>query len=150
GNTQNATQGRNLRDFTWTDTLSWQKGSHRIRVGGEVGLQPGTGFWGYCDPGCLAVFSPENLVSTFGSAAVVAQFFPNLPKTISSNADLLNLPFVTTNTVLGVGDPLQPPLYNLEKAKSNNRYRVYASDTWKLKPNFTVNFGLAYNYESNL
>ncbi len=149
GDNINATQGRDLRDFTWTDNLTWQKGAHRIRFGGEIGLQPGTGFWGYCDPGCFAVYSPEFLTSQL-TAAGVAAFFPNLPKTISSNNDILNLPFVTTSTVIGIGDPSQPPLYNLDKAKSNDRYRIYASDTWKLKPNFTVNFGLAYEYESNL
>ncbi|MBZ5605325.1 MAG: carboxypeptidase regulatory-like domain-containing protein [Acidobacteriia bacterium] len=149
GDTQNATQGRDLRDFTWTDNLTWQKGSHRIRVGGEIGLQPGTGFWGYCDPGCFAVYSPEYLTSTL-TAAGVAAFFPNLPKKISSTADIMNLPFVTTSTVIGIGDPSQPPLYNIDQAKSNNRYRIYASDTWKIKPNFTLNLGLAYEYESNL
>jgi len=149
GDTLNATQGRDLRDFTWTDNLTWQKGAHRLRFGGEIGLQPGTGFWGYCDPGCEAVYSPEFLTSQLTPAGVAA-FFPNLPKTISSNADILNLPFVTTSTVLGVGDPSQPPLYNQSQAKSNTRYRIYGSDTWKLKPNFTVNFGLAYEYESNL
>jgi hypothetical protein len=149
GDTLNATQGRDLRDLTWTDSLTWQKGSHRLRFGGEIGFQPGTGFWGYCDPGCLAVYSPEFLTSTL-TAAGVAAFFPNLPKKITSNADILNLPFVSTSTVIGVGDPSQPPLYNQNQAKSNTRYRVYGSDTWKLKPNFTVNFGLAYEYESNL
>ncbi len=148
GDNINATQGRDLRDFTWTDNLTWQKGSHRIRFGGEIGYQPGTGFWGYCDPGCFGVFTPEFLTSTLG-AANVAKFFPTLPKTITSNADLLNLPFAVGG-VIGIGDPGQPPLYNLDQAKANTRYRIYASDTWKLKPNFTVNFGLAYEYENNL
>jgi hypothetical protein len=148
GDNINATQGRDLRDFTWTDNVTWQKGSHRIRFGGEVGLQPGTGFWGYCDPGCFGVFTPEYLTGILG-AANVAKFFPNMPKTIGSNADILNLPFAVGG-VIGVGDPSQPPLYNIDTAKSNNRYRIYGSDTWKLKPNFTVNFGLAYEYESNL
>jgi hypothetical protein len=149
GDTVNATQGRDLRSFSWTDSLTWQKGSHRIRVGGEIEVDPGTGFWGFCDPGCEAVFSPEYLTSTL-TAAGVAAFYPNLPKQIRTNQDILNLPFVTTSTVVGVGDPSQPPLYNIDQAKSNTRYRLYGSDTWKFRPNLTINFGLAYNYESNL
>ncbi len=51
GNTSNATQGRDLRRFTFIDTLTWQKGSHRFRFGTELEYAPGTGFWGFCDPG---------------------------------------------------------------------------------------------------
>src|SRR5579862_9390490 len=82
GDTLNATQGRDLRRFNWTDNVTWQKGSHRLRLGGEIEYDPGTGFWGYCDPGCEAVFSPEYLLSTLGPAGVGA-FFPNLPKKIT-------------------------------------------------------------------
>ena len=32
----------------------------------------------------------------------------------------------------------------------NDRTRVYFQDTWKITPSFTLNYGLAYEYESNL
>ncbi len=147
GNTQNATQGRDLRRFTFTDTLTWQKGSHRLRFGTELEHAPGTGFWGYCDPGCTSLFSPE-VVRSLVPAALVAALFPNLPTTIRTNADLLNLPFA--GAVIGVGDPSQPPPYNVDKAKINNRMRFYGQDTWKVKPSFTLNYGLAWNFESTL
>lgn len=147
GNTQNATQGRNLRRYTFLDNLTWQKGSHRLRFGTELEHAPGTGFWGYCDPGCTSLFSPE-VVRSLLPAAVVSQFFPNLPTTIRTNADLLNLPFA--GAVIGVGDPSQPPPYNVDKAKVNNRMRFFGQDTWKVRPNFTLNYGLAWNFESTL
>src|SRR5581483_946085 len=59
GHTTNATQGRDLRKFQFDDGLTWQKGSHRIRFGGEFEYAPGTGFWGYCDPFCSSVAPPE-------------------------------------------------------------------------------------------
>ena len=68
----------------------------------------GTGFWGYCDPACDVVFSPEFVTQTLG--ALTPAFFPNLPKAIRTNADLLNLPFA--GAVVGIGDPSQPPPYN--------------------------------------
>lgn len=147
GNTSNATQGRDLRRFTFLDTLTWTKASHRMRFGTEIEYAPATGFWGYCDPGCASLFSPEAVRSLL-PAAVVSQFFPNLPTTIRSNADLLNLPFA--GAVIGVGDPGQPPPYNIDKAKKNNRLRFFGQDTWKVKPNFTLNYGLAWNFESTL
>jgi len=147
GNTQNATQGRDLRRFTFVDTLTWQKGSHRMRFGTELEHAPGTGFWGFCDPGCVGVFMPEGVRNTIG-AALTAAIFPNLPTVIRTNDDLLKLPFAGAS--VGVGDPSQPPPYNVDKAKPNNRYRFFAQDTWKVKPNFTLNYGLSWNFESTL
>lgn len=147
GDTSNATQGRDLRRFTWQDNMTWQKGNHRMKFGAMFEYAPGTGFWGYCDPACDAVFNPEYLAATLGP--FVGLFFPNLPKKITSNADLLNLPFLSAGFV-GIGDPSQPPPYNVGTAKVNDRSRVYFQDTWKITPSFTFNYGLAYEYESNL
>jgi carboxypeptidase family protein len=147
GNTQNATQGRDLRRFTFLDTLTWQKGSHRMRFGTELEYAPGTGFWGFCDPGCVGVFMPEGVRNTVG-AAVAATVFRNVPSVISTNDDLLKLPFAGAS--VGVGDPSQPPPFNIDQAKRNNRYRLFAQDTWKVKPNFTLNYGLSWNFESTL
>lgn len=151
GNTQNATQGRDLRRFTFLDTLTWQKDSHRFRFGAEIEYAPGTGFWGYCDPACTVGFSPDFIRQTVGPlvpAPVFAALFPTLPTTISKGQDLLNLPFA--GAVVGVGDPSQPPPFNIDKAKTNQRLRFFGQDTWKVKPNFTLNYGLAWNFESTL
>ncbi len=147
GNTSNATQGRDLRKFGFTDSLSWQRGSHSFRFGAEVEYAPGTGFWGYCDPACTVVAPPE-LVRSNVPAAQIAALFPTLPSRIVTNADFLNLPFL--GGVVGIGDPSQPPPYNVDKAKVNNRYRLYASDSWRVRPSFTLNYGLAWSFESTL
>ncbi|MEP7342484.1 MAG: carboxypeptidase-like regulatory domain-containing protein [Acidobacteriota bacterium] len=147
GNTSNATQGRNLRRFTFTDNLTWIKGSHRFRFGTELEHAPGTGFWGFCDPACVTGLSPE-FMKTLPFGPLLGQLFPTLPTTIRTNQDFLNLPFVGGR--IGVGDPSQPPPYNIDKAKQNNRMRFHAQDTWKLKPSFTLNYGLAWNFESTL
>ena len=147
GDTSNATQGRDLRRFTWQDNLTWQKGSHRMKFGGLFEYAVSAGFWGYCDPSCTEVFSREALVG-YGLGPLIPQFFPNLPTTIKTNQDLLNLPFA--GAVVGIGDPSQPPPYNIDKARVNDRTRVYFQDTWKLTPKFTFNYGLAYQYESNM
>lgn len=149
GNTSNATQGRDLRRYQFTDGLSWQKGSHRFRFGGEYEHAPGTGFWGYCDPGCLAVLTPEAVRSAV-PAAFVPVFFPNLPSKITSNADIQRLPFYVAGTVVGIGDPSQPPPYNVDKAKVNNRIRYYAQDTWRVNNKLTLNYGLGWSFESTL
>lgn len=147
GNTSNATQGRDLRRFTFLDSMTWQKGSHRMRFGTEIESAPGTGFWGFCDPACTVAFSPEFVRSSV-PAAFLGALFPNLPTTIRTDADLRNLPFA--GGVAGIGDPSQPPPYNVDKAKRNNRYRVFFQDTWRIKPKLTLNYGLAWQFESTL
>jgi len=147
GDTSNATQGRDLRKYNVTDSLSWQRGSHSLHFGGEIEHAPGTGFWGYCDPACTVVAPPE-LVRSSVPAALVAALFPTLPTKIATNADFLNLPFL--GGVVGIGDPSQPPPYNVDQAKVNNRYRVYAADSWRVKPSFTLNYGLGWSFESTL
>jgi hypothetical protein len=147
GNTANATQGRDLRRFQFFNTMNWQKGSHGIKFGFEIEHAPGTGFWGFCDPACMSVASPEFVRSNV-PAALVAQLFPRLPTTISTQQDLLNLPWL--GGVIGIGDPSQPPPYNVDKAKINNRYRLFYQDNWRLRPRFSLNYGLAWNFESTL
>ncbi len=147
GNTSNATQGRDLYRYTFTDNLTWQKGSHRIRFGTELEHAPGTGFWGFCDPSCDTAASPEFVRSNV-PAALVGALFPNLPSVIRTNADLLSLPFL--GGIVGVGDPSQPPPYNVDKAKINRRARFYGQDSWKVTPKFNLNYGLAWNFESTL
>ncbi|HLJ50339.1 MAG TPA: carboxypeptidase regulatory-like domain-containing protein [Bryobacteraceae bacterium] len=148
GDTSNATQGRDLRRFNFQDNLDWQRGAHHIRAGGDVEYAPGTGFWGYCDPSCTVVAGPEAVFGSGIPASVIPLLWPKLPKTISSNADVLNLPFEGAST--GIGDSSQPPPYNIGDAKLNKRYHFFLQDSWKVTPHLTVNFGSGWEFESTL
>jgi len=91
GHSTNATQGRDLRKFQFDDGLTWQKGTHRIRFGGQIELAPGSGFWGYCDPMCGGVASPETVRGLAAVGVPVAALFPTLPTQVRTYQDFLNL-----------------------------------------------------------
>jgi hypothetical protein len=62
-------------------------------------------------------------------------------------ADLLRLP-VDAFTI-GIGNPTQPPLFQRGDANHDNQFHFYGEDTWKIRPRFSLNYGLAWSYESN-
>ncbi len=140
GNTQNATQGRDIRTFQWIDNVTWQKGSHRLKFGGEWQMTNIAGFWGFCDPFCVTVYSPE-LVRTQAPGIQV----PSVLRTVN---DLLQLPVLGVN--VGFGAPDQPQPFQINRARINHRPHLYFQDSWRIKPRFTLNYGVAWQMETNL
>jgi hypothetical protein len=148
----NAPQGRNTRRFEFVDTLSWQKGSHRFKFGGDLNPTKSAGLWGFCTPMCVGAFSP-----TFTRAALVGALgqptfnalFPTLPTQLKTDADVLNLPVLNLNSSIfsgvGVGGVSLPAAYDYDQNKNYNQYRVYVQDVWKVRENLTFNYGLAWN-----
>lgn len=153
----NAPQGRNTRRFELIESLSWQKGSHQLKFGGDLNPTASAGLWGFCTPVCLGAYSPEYIRATFGAATPL--YFPTLPTLLRTDADVLNLPVLNINSSIfsgiGVGAVSTPAPYGRASQRGFNQYRAYFQDTWKIRPNFTLNFGLAWNaqvgfYNSNL
>ncbi len=80
--------------------------------------------------------------------------FPTLPTTINSTADLLNLPVYnlpqSIYSGIGVGNGTFPGFYDHGQGGTNKRIHPWIADTWKVKPNLTINFGLGYDLETGL
>ncbi len=144
GNNFNSPQGRDIHRFPISNTTTWQKGRHTVKFGGTYEYSSLTGYWGFFDPGRAYLLSPEFLASI--NPALPAIF--GLPDGIIHNAnDLKKLPVAAF--LLGIGDRAQPS-YNLEDAKNNSRYHVYAQDSWQATSSLTVNYGLGWQHESNV
>jgi Carboxypeptidase regulatory-like domain/TonB dependent receptor len=175
GNNLNTPQNRVLRTYQVTDTLSWQKSSHRVRVGGEWEHFYGQGHWAYLEPAFVTLWDPVSIVQVIAvtggpQASPFVPLYNSLPDSLKLNYSLsaggltINGPLrpglrPTYNEILqlplagfatGVGDPGQPQAFNFGEAAHNNRYRLFVADQWRVNNRFTLSAGLAYVYEDKL
>jgi Carboxypeptidase regulatory-like domain len=141
GQAATAPQSRLLRRHVFADNMNWQKGTHAIKYGGYWEHSKGTGSYAYFDPAAVELWSPESV------AAVAPQRAASYPSAFTTINDLLKLPVYAFT--IGVGNPTQPPLYKRGDADHDNLFHIYAEDTWKIRPRFSLNYGLAWSYESN-
>ncbi len=174
GNNLNTPQNRVLRTYQLTDTLSWQKGEHRFRFGGEWEHLYGRGSWEYINPAIVVLYDPLHLASLFPLAgstnpaqAKIGQdalkAYSALPDSLKLNAtfngplkpgllptvgDLQKLPVFSV--LFGIGDGGQPQNFRQPQASRNNRFRLFATDQWRMRDNLTVSYSLAWSYENNL
>ena len=154
GSNDNGPQNRQERAIQLNDTLSWQKGSHRLRFGIEEEVMDTINKgWDACTLGCTYVYSVESTEAAV-SAANLATYFPNLPGKVVTQQDLLNLPVYnpTASIYAGVpvGNPTFPGYYQQGQSRNNWRSHPWVADTWKIRPNLTLNVGLGYDRESGL
>ena len=149
GANPNAPQTRNTRRYELDESVNWAKGSHRIKFGGQVMRMPSVGQWGFCTPYCEGIVGPSFFSAYLPPSVINALGFP---KTLSTTEDFWNSPFYSLSsgifTGIGVGNSEQPPAYRRSDTVNEAQYRLYFQDTWKVKPNFTLNYGLAWNAQT--
>ena len=145
GNSTNAPQSRVLRRNIFQDNISKTKGTHSMKWGGYWEYQLGIGTYAYAAPAAGALWSPL-YVQEFNSQ-VPAPFQISIPSSFNTVNDLLQLPVYLFE--MGVGDINQPPSYDHGAADHDNTFHFYFQDNWRVKPKFSLNFGLGWTYESN-
>jgi hypothetical protein len=147
GVTGNASQRRIARHYEPQDTLTWQKGNHRIRFGGDMDVYVDLWYWGLCANSCAVGWSTETTQATLAAyPGAVQTYFPNLPTRITTTAQLYNEPFFSGSSYLG--NLIIPGRYHQDSERRDFRPKVFVQDTWKIRPNLSVNYGLAWQVET--
>lgn len=150
GNDNNVTQHRILRTYQLNENVYWNKGSRRLRFGGNWEHLYGHGSWARIYQGTFNLFAPETLQTQ--NPTLYATLPASLRTTtagLPTFSDILKLP-VNGSLSVSVGDARQPPAYRGKEAARNDAYRLYFQDTWQVRPRFSFNYGLAWSFDSNI
>ncbi len=151
GNDTNVTQDRHPRTWQFNDNVSYTRGSHRLRFGGNWEHTYSHGSWNRNAQGTIDVFTPQQVASQNPA------LYATLPASIKIGftgprptfQELLQLP-VNGTLSLGIGDAKQPVAYGYDGLTRNNHIRFYGQDAWQIRPGFTLNFGLGWSFENNV
>lgn len=160
---------RTEKRIQFADSLSWLKGSHSMKFGGDFnhipveavfqlnfggvysfGELPGSVFFqpGTSAANALSLITQGLAAALIGNgvppdqAAAIArsvgnQIVSSVPRLTSVQAYGLGVP---QNMIQGFGD---------DTSKfSNNQISFYAQDSWRIRSNFTFNFGVRYDVET--
>ena len=133
----NSPQSTLLGRLEMHDNMAQQKGRHGLKYGASLERDRARGSYQYRYPASMTLYSP---------AEARAAGIP-IPAAFRTREDLLQLPLQSFQ--FGVGNPEQPP-FHPERSRINHRVRFYFGDSWKVRPNLTLNLALSYSFEDNL
>lgn len=149
-----AQQGNSSPLYTYADTLSWVKGKHGFKGGFEMRFGNSKGWASPTAPIPQAAGGPGNNPNNAFSNST------NFPQFTTNNQALANqLLYFLTGSVSSVQQ-----IYFLQNSQDltrwedflsvdrkiidtrQNEFAVFFKDDWKLRPSFTLNLGLRYEY----
>jgi hypothetical protein len=113
--------------FQWSDNLSWVKGSHTFKFGGDIRRQR-------FDQ--TLFYNVNGLVSFYGGG-------PNDPDFEVDQGDGTTAENLMPLYLLGLTDSFSQGSAQVENVRSSI-FSVFAQDSWKLKKNLTLNYGLRW------
>jgi carboxypeptidase family protein len=129
------------RRYQLTESLAWQRGSHRLRFGFDWEHASASNQRIEQEPANITLYSPRQ-VRQYNQNPTVNPI--PLPSSFLTLADILKLPLRSFLTSVGPG---LVPQRDFLKYRLQDLFRLHASDTWRITPRLTVNYGLAWAYE---
>jgi hypothetical protein len=132
------------RQFQTTESLSFETGSHRLRLGVDWEHSAVSAQSVNQEPAEITLYSPGE-VRRFNDRVPASERLV-LPPSFLTLDDILQLPLKSFKASVG------PSLFlnrGFQKKRILDSYRLFASDTWRVGRSLTVNYGFALSYEPN-
>jgi hypothetical protein len=123
---------RTEKRYQFTDNVNYIRGNHTFKFGGDVN---------FIDIGARFELNFPGLFNFGGVAAsTLGNFIPGLPATA---------PDITPVQSYGLGFPsvFIQGFGNPNSSIKNKPLAFFAQDSWKIRPNFTFNYGVRYDVE---
>lgn len=146
-------QARQLSVLQWTDNLTWTSGAHNLQAGANLRYIRSTDFRN--DKVYNVLTTPIADVGFGGTRILVpgAQrpFFIIRPTPLITALKGVLYGNVSQVPALFVRDTdlqLQPLGTGLGTKSRMSAYEFYLSDSWRVKPSFTITYGLTYNWQT--
>lgn len=148
GNYPLVPQGGDSRRYHTADNMTWQRGRHQFRFGFEWQFDRSDGFLSLFEPASIVLYSPQIVQAFNADPRVPPQARIPIPTSFRTLNDVLQLPLVGVS--IGFGDPHQPPSFHLQDARNDHILRFYWQDRWRVGSRLSLNYGLAYHFQTNL
>jgi Carboxypeptidase regulatory-like domain len=130
--------GENL-EFDWRaqviDNLTWSRGSHTFKFGGEYNHVFATQTFGFNQFGAFNVSGSAGTPAQAASLLDLLSFTPGTGSTLNR----FDSTAVTFSRQIG----------NLQATLPDNETAFFIQDSWRMRPNFTLNYGLRWEAQYN-
>jgi hypothetical protein len=133
------------RRLELNESLVWQRGSHRVRVGVDWERIHDRNLVWSSEPVTMTLFSPDRVRSY--NAQVAPELRIPLPAAFVTIDDLLQLPVRSLS--VGIGDPRVPQEDGTDVRRWNTVW-LYSEDTWRLRDTLTLTVGLGWGFDGVL
>jgi hypothetical protein len=145
--------------YSWGDTMSWVKGVHSLRFGGEIRRissrsQNGWNYQYVNNPyasGGELPLTPQtfdnvsgDLAGSDSSSGNKRAFRDLLVFQSGSISEVRQLRFINKVSATTWNDPVKEPL--LDRDTVQKEFSLFFKDDWKIRPDLTLNLGVRYDY----
>ncbi|MEO7659029.1 MAG: TonB-dependent receptor, partial [Pyrinomonadaceae bacterium] len=143
---RNSYSDRNTPTYDFTDNVTWMVGNHSISFGGQVKLikAEGTSLGRIVPSVGFGLDSTDSAFSIFSTTTMPGATAAQLTGARNLYATLVGRVLSYTSTAYLNPDGTYKENGPLSRLSKQNSYGLFVQDAWRIKPNFTLNYGIRW------
>jgi len=130
------------------DSLTWSKGAHTIKFGGEFNHIFISQLFGFNQEGTFNISTSASSAANVNTILDILSYTPSITTGIVNRFDCQHA--ADGSCVSGTNTAtFARQIGNLMASYSTNELAFFAQDSWRVRPNFTLNYGLRWEGQYN-